>query len=386
MLEGHGAPSLLDTGRAPPASEPDTFRSEMSEAPIATLPAGAGPPLTQRLAETPPWSPLRLAFAIAGTLFATFFAVEAIFGRLPLVFGDGASEWNREPQRNFRLALVMILLVAYLPAAYAIGARGARRTVEELLPYLRSRSDAAELTASSGRFDPVRLRRAGWIGVAYGFAIPIWTDRSIDAWFLGQLSAEPLFQRVLVLGIGWFVGRFLYSIWAESRRLTQIGRDRVRVDLLDLRCFAPLTRQGLRYALLVVGVVSISSLNLFDYEKPGLLTVVVVANAVALAAAATALLLPLRGAHQAIHTAKRSELDWCDAELRRARAALEDHTPPSGTGTLADLVAWRGVVSAVPEWPLDAPTLRRFVLYLALPFGSWLGGAFVERVVDVALR
>jgi hypothetical protein len=356
----------------------------MSEAHSAMLPAGA--PLTQRLAETPPWSPLRLAFAIAGTLFTVFLAVEAIFGRLALVFGDATGAWAREMQINFRLTLVMILLVAYLPAAFAIGARGARRTVEELRPYLRPHGDVSKLTANSGRFDPVRLRRAGWIGVAYGFAIPIWTDRSIDAWFLGQLSVEPLFQRALVLLIGWFVGRFLYSIWAESRRLTQIGRDGVRVDLLDLRCFAPLTRQGLRYALLVVGVISISSLNLFDYEKPGLLTVVAVANAVALAAAATALLLPLRGAHQAIRSAKRDELDWCDAELRRARAALESPTPPTGTGTLADLVAWRGVVTAVPEWPLDAPTLRRFVLYLAIPIGSWLGGAFVERVVDLVLR
>ena len=44
------------------------------------------------------------------------------------------------------------------------------------------------------------------------------------------------------------------------------------------------------------------------------------------------------------------------------------------------------MVGAVPEWPLDAPTLRRFVLYLAIPFGSWLGGAVVERIVDLVLR
>lgn len=160
----------------------------------------------------------------------------------------------------------------------------------------------------------------------------------------------------------------------------------MRVDLLDLRCFAPLTRQGLRYALLVVGVISILALNLFDYDKPGLLTVVAIANAVALAAAATALLLPLRGAHHAIHAAKRDELDWCNAELHRARAALERDIAPSGSRSLADLVAWRGVVGAVPEWPLDAPTLRRFVLYLAIPLGSWLGGALVERIVDLVLR
>jgi hypothetical protein len=36
-------------------------------------------------------------------------------------------------------------------------------------------------------------------------------------------------------------------------------------------------------------------------------------------------------------------------------------------------------------WPIDAPTLRRFALYLAIPFGSWFGGALVERMVDALL-
>jgi hypothetical protein len=172
-------------------------------------------------------------------------------------------------------------------------------------------------------------------------------------------------------------------VWSESRRLSAIGRDHVRVDLLDLRCFAPLTRQGLRYALLVVGLVSILALYLYDSDKRGLFTVVLSASGVALAAAAIALTLPLRGAREAIVAAKRRELDWCDAELRRARGALE--SGPPAPGALADLAAWRAVIADVQEWPLDAPTLRRFVLYLALPLGSWLGGAVVEKIVDFLL-
>jgi hypothetical protein len=243
-----------------------------------------------------------------------------------------------------------------------------------------------QLAAEVGRFDPAALRRAGWIGIACMLAIPFWIDRSIGTWFLWLHAIEAAFQRVLLPATGWFAGRFIYSVWVESRRLSQIGRDQVHVDLLDLRSFSPLTRQGLRYALLVVGLISILALFVFDFDKPGLFTVVAAANGVAFAAAAAALLLPLRGARQAISTAKRSELDWCDSELRRARAALASQSPPSGSGALADLVAWRGVVGAVPEWPLDAPTLRRFVLYLAIPLGSWLGGTFVERAVDFVLR
>ncbi|RIK94533.1 MAG: hypothetical protein DCC71_23590, partial [Proteobacteria bacterium] len=63
-----------------------------------------------------------------------------------------------------------------------------------------------------------------------------------------------------------------------------------------------------------------------------------------------------------------------------------DPAAAAGAKPLADLVAWRGLVAAVHEWPLDAPALSRFLLYLAIPVGSWLGGALVERVVDGVLR
>jgi hypothetical protein len=278
----------------------------------------------------------------------------------------------------------MVLILAYLPAAYAVGVRGARRAVADLRPFLNPGHEASQLAASAGCFDPVAMRRAGFVGIGFCLLIPLWIDRSLGGWAIWNLPPEPIFQRVLLPAVGWFAGRFLYSVWAESRRLSAIGRDHLRVDLLDLRCFEPLTRQGLRYALLVVGVISILALYLYDSDKRGLFTLVLFANGVVLAAAVTALLLPLRGARQAIVVAKRRELDWCEAALRRARAELE--SGPLAPGAVGDLVAWRGVVESVPEWPLDALTLRRFLLYLALPLGSWLGGALVERIVDFVLQ
>lgn len=351
----------------------------MAKAPTAA--SSSLQPWLQRVVETPPWSPFRLALAIAAGLFALLFALEWSLGRLPLAFGVATEREEIYAQVNFRLALVLILLQAYLPAAYAYGVRGARRTVEEVRPWLRATGvDPAQLVATVGAFDPGRLRLAGAMGIAVSIAIPFWIDRDPSAWAFWRYPVEPIFQRVLLLTIGWMGGRFLYSVWLESRRLSQLSRDRVEVDLLDLRNFAPLTRQGLRYALLTVGVISILALNLFDYEKRGIFSVVLVASGLVVASGAAALLLPLRGAHAAIIAAKRAELDWCDAELRRSRAAAP------GAHTLADLVAWRALVAAVQEWPLDAPTLRRFALYLAIPLGSWLGGAFVGHVVDVILR
>jgi len=39
----------------------------------------------------------------------------------------------------------------------------------------------------------------------------------------------------------------------------------------------------------------------------------------------------------------------------------------------------------VREWPFDAPTLTRFFLYVAIPLGSWIGGALIERLLGTVL-
>ena len=73
--------------------------------------------------------------------------------------------------------------------------------------------------------------------------------------------------------------------------------------------------------------------------------------------------------------------------IRQERAALLDE--PDGeagrTPRLANLIAWRGLVDGVHEWPLSAPALLRFGLFLMLGLGSWLGAALVERFLERAL-
>ena len=49
-------------------------------------------------------------------------------------------------------------------------------------------------------------------------------------------------------------------------------------------------------------------------------------------------------------------------------------------------LAWEARIESVREWPFDTPTLVRFALFLLIPLGSWLGGAVVERVVDLVLE
>jgi len=330
-------------------------------------------PWTQRLAETPPWSPLLLSLAIGGGLAAAFLAIEAALGRLALL------PTEEHVRGDFRMALVMIAITAYLPAAYALAVSGARRAIDEIAPALRSSpAELAALREAAGRFDPRALRRAGFAGMAVALLIPLGANLTPESYAVWALSPEADTHRALLPGIGWLGGRFIFAVIEESRRLSRIARERVQVDLLDLRPLAPLARQGRRQALLAAGVLSLLALTLIDYDlAPGLLGVMSIGFAGSLALSGAALALPARGAHQAIVAAKQAELERSADELR---ALVAGHA--AGGRSLADVLAWRGYVASAPEWPFDAPTLLRFALYAAIPIGSWLGGALVEKLVD----
>ena len=90
---------------------------------------------------------------------------------------------------------------------------------------------------------------------------------------------------------------------------------------------------------------------------------------------------------QRIRDAKQAELERIHAAIKGdasglSRSAIAGRSEPVG---LADLLAYRDFVESVREWPFDAPTRMRVVLYLGIPLGSWLGGAFVERLLEAAL-
>jgi len=52
---------------------------------------------------------------------------------------------------------------------------------------------------------------------------------------------------------------------------------------------------------------------------------------------------------------------------------------------LPGLLAFEKRIESVAEWPFDAPTLTRFFLYVAIPLGSWIGGALIERLLGTVL-
>ncbi len=94
-------------------------------------------------------------------------------------------------------------------------------------------------------------------------------------------------------------------------------------------------------------------------------------------------MLPLSGIRKKIRAARDRELDWCRQTLKIARDEMKSGADEQQS--IAEIVAYRSMIEKIRNWPFDSPTMVRFTLYIMIPLGSWLGGAFVERGLDLFL-
>ena len=284
-------------------------------------------------------------------------------------------------REDLRVAIVLCLAAAYLPAAWLYSVGSAQRTVRELRPWLPPGEADPELE-QVGRYDRAALRLSGAGGVAMLLSALL-----IAEWGPGILGGIPLmspeawFHRGLLVLIGWNAGRAIHGTWIESRRFSRIGRG-LTIDLLDPGAAGPLGRYGLRQALVTIGAFSVMAPLFYDVDAaPNLLWLLILSSLAMLVLALVALFLPVRGLHEAIVREKTGQLERANREIRNAL----DGWPQGRGSALAGWIAYRDLVESVREWPIDAPTARRFALYLAIPVGSWLGGALVERMLDLLL-
>lgn len=283
--------------------------------------------------------------------------------------------------RDFRLGLTITVLAAYTPTARHYLLRAAERNRETLRRLLGPGAEAA-----------LSIRTPwlpGWVAGLFVLAVPataLTIDRDPTLYFRSDYWAVgSAWSWLLGLFTAWCLGRSVVATLGVSRDFSAIAAALPEVDLLGRAWLAPFTSQALLMALLWLLVPAIWAVNLVD--APFQLVVPAI-SLICLAVGGAALWLPTQGVRRRLSEAKQRELAAVHAALRGeedalARSLLAAHRERPG---VAGWVAWAGYVAGLSTSPFTQATRLRFVLYLALPLGSWLGGALVDWGVERLLR
>ncbi|MGI9289624.1 MAG: hypothetical protein ACR2P1_29945 [Pseudomonadales bacterium] len=220
---------------------------------------------------------------------------------------------------------------------------------------------------------------------------------------IGALGLIPLllaiftqWDKSLFAGLGgfaWFVvfvpviffqlGSYGYASTRNLRTLIDRVTETIEIDLLDLDSLQPFGKIAIRNAVSWIIPANIFML-LFVNIPAADLTTTTWAVAANLLVGLSAMLIPLVGIHNKIKQAKEQMVEAVNKSIhavwtnsQQAELSKED------VAHAANLFDIRKTLLHTREWPMDASVLSRLAFYLFIVLGGWVGGALVERFIDV---
>jgi hypothetical protein len=342
-------------------------------------------PFWVRIAAETSLSPGWLLVGIPAVLYPIYLALEALFGRGLAAATDFGGDFEA---RNLPFWAASL---GYVSMMGVYVARGTFRDLDALRQVLAGGEAAyVELRQQLTRFERRRLWVGGLVGLAFfclgaELSVERWTRLVAGEWSLRATCAVAAGSALWIV-----LGRVTVYLIDSARLYSRIGERSVAVDLLDLAPLSRLARHGLRIVLLLViiwapGVATWTVGNPFASNSPT--TFAIFGGLWLVPLAAVVFILPVRGLRRQIRARKAEELAKIREDIRVDHDLVAQRGPESAEAStrLPGLLAFEKRIESVREWPFDAPTLTRFFLYVAIPLGSWLGGALVERLLGAAL-
>ncbi len=279
---------------------------------------------------------------------------------------------GRQPDIAVRAPVTLYMMLGYLPVALYYLTRWTTGHFDELV-----REFALDQ-------EPVFFPRslANWVGAVGSVAtcllflgIPDNPLLLLTPWIW---PADYAFPFVGLVFLGWFNFRFMFLLVWTALAISRTAKQICHIDLFDTSGVKPYAQQGVRTSLLAVISLSISSNLWLDPSSPAIASGTTVV--LLIVATVLALLLPAWGIHLRIKEAKQSALK----QIRKAIALRRDPDTRSvddAQKLRADLALERRLLET-SEWPFDAGTYGRVILYIVLGLGSWVGAALVERFLE----
>jgi len=325
----------------------------------------------------PAW--LGLGLAIAFPLFVWLVHVIAgvTIGSIELPYG---------PTKYALNVIVNGILLGLILAGQAYLYLGTLSDLHQLRPVLPgSDDDFARLVRSLPSLTRPARWRATIGGMCGGLAVAT-LDPNLQELYSYVAGTDPRYIVYVAQNImfGALLTRLFVTEVHLTRSYAQLGK-RVEVDLLDLSKVLVFARKGLRSVMIWVLISSVFSM-FWVLDSAGRVNIVL--PALVLVLVAVALVAPTLGIHRSIRVAKTNELALLAEAIRteRASALAPRHAgAPPEDARLGNLIQYQAFIKAIREWPFDLSIVSRAFLLIVLGAGSWLGGAVVERLLNVLL-
>lgn len=278
-------------------------------------------------------------------------------------------------------------LLGFIPAALVYARRGIEADAKVLAPMLdgASGSAAADFCEAAGR-------SAGWLGSSFKIVgvvagiLLVFFEPSITLNYDRSLSNPSFFWVLVRLPLfAWLTCGLLVADLIATRAYFELGRNMQVADLLEIGPLSQFGRRGLRSALIWMTFSIVFSLFWLDVDTAARQNIYLLVGMLVMATGS--FVVPLLGVHATIRSRKLSELDRLKDEivLERAIVLEEPSQADQSSPRLANLIAYYQLIENTREWPIDAANLLRFILYLVIGLGSWLGGALVEVLLNRSL-
>jgi len=279
---------------------------------------------------------------------------------------------GRLPDIALRAPVTLYIMLGYLPVALYYLMRWTTGHFDELVREFALDHESVLFPQSL----------SNWIGAAGSLTMCLlFLDMPNNPLLLLKPWSWPAgftFPLVGLVFLGWFNFRFMFLLVWTALAISRTAKQICHIDLFDTSGVKPYAQQGVRTSLLAVISLSISSNLWLDPSSPTLASGTTVV--LLIVATILALLLPAWGIHLRIKVTKQSELK----QIRKAIALRCDpgtRSVDDAQQLRADLALERRLLE-VSEWPFDAGTYGRVILYIMLGLGSWVGAALVERLLE----